>query len=194
MDERQEKLIQAAISTFTRYGVRRTTMADIASAAGVSRQTLYASFSNKDDVLVAVIDAVCETAIAGIKNAWAEAPTLSAKLDAFFDIGVVQIYDQVQSAPDAEDIVTGFSPAGREAQRRSQDLKSRALCEMLDPYSPELAQLGQTPEKLADFIEMTVTGFYSNARDRQHLMQLLDALKATVLHAVDARESTAAEN
>ena len=45
---------------FSRYGVKRTSMVDLAQEAGVSRQTLYNVFRNKDDVLRALIRAYTE--------------------------------------------------------------------------------------------------------------------------------------
>ena len=42
--ETEARIVAAAIQCFVRYGARKTSMADIATAAGVSRQTLYDSF------------------------------------------------------------------------------------------------------------------------------------------------------
>lgn len=43
-------ILDAALPVFVRYGFRKTTMADIARAAGISRASLYLSFSSKEDV------------------------------------------------------------------------------------------------------------------------------------------------
>ena len=55
MRGRDEHIIDAAKRLFLRYGVKRTGMNDIAEEAGISRQTLYKSFANKDAVLQATI-------------------------------------------------------------------------------------------------------------------------------------------
>lgn len=47
--ERLGRILDAAYTAFTRHGVRRTTMDDIAAAAGVSRPALYQHVRNKDD-------------------------------------------------------------------------------------------------------------------------------------------------
>lgn len=44
----ERKILDAARAEFERYGVRRTTIDDIASRAGISRRTLYRSFTSKD--------------------------------------------------------------------------------------------------------------------------------------------------
>ena len=42
---------QNVLGVFAHYGFRKASMADLADAAGVSRQTLYNRFKNKDQVL-----------------------------------------------------------------------------------------------------------------------------------------------
>lgn len=60
MTERRAQLLQAAEKVFAGKGYADTTMADIAEAAGVTRPTVYAYFSSKDDVLAGVAGAVRE--------------------------------------------------------------------------------------------------------------------------------------
>lgn len=48
--DKQETVLNAAFHSFAAYGFRRTTMDDIAQAAGMSRTALYVYFKNKDDI------------------------------------------------------------------------------------------------------------------------------------------------
>lgn len=48
MTAAEQRLLDAARGEFERYGVRRTTMDDIARRAGVSRSTLYRRYPTKD--------------------------------------------------------------------------------------------------------------------------------------------------
>ena len=70
MDEREKPIVEAAIRVIMRYGVKRTTMNDIAGEAGIVRQTLYNVFQNKEDVLRATIRYVTETSINEIRAGW----------------------------------------------------------------------------------------------------------------------------
>lgn len=45
---RRESILQAAIGVFLRYGYKKTSMDDLARAAGLSRQGLYLHFATKD--------------------------------------------------------------------------------------------------------------------------------------------------
>lgn len=47
-DTRQEALLEAAVGVFARYGFRKTSMDEVARAAGVSRQGLYLLFADKE--------------------------------------------------------------------------------------------------------------------------------------------------
>jgi AcrR family transcriptional regulator len=49
-EQKQRALLDAAVGVFARFGFRKTSMDDIARAAGVSRQGLYLLFSNKEEL------------------------------------------------------------------------------------------------------------------------------------------------
>jgi AcrR family transcriptional regulator len=50
-----DRIVAAADSCFARFGVAKTTMDDVARAAGVSRPTVYRHFATRNDLLVAVV-------------------------------------------------------------------------------------------------------------------------------------------
>lgn len=52
MNQTEQALLDAAMRVFSRYGVKRSSMSDLCEEAGVSRQTFYNNFRNKDDILV----------------------------------------------------------------------------------------------------------------------------------------------
>lgn len=59
---RRQQILDAAFRTFISYGFKRTTMADIAQAAHVSRPVLYLEFKNKIDIFRAkFLDMLDET-------------------------------------------------------------------------------------------------------------------------------------
>jgi AcrR family transcriptional regulator len=50
LPDRRQAILEAAFKTFISYGFKRTTMADIADEAGISRPALYLVFKNKRDI------------------------------------------------------------------------------------------------------------------------------------------------
>jgi AcrR family transcriptional regulator len=53
VDDKRQRILEAARKRFRHYGVRKTTMQEIARDAGVAVGTLYLYFKDKDDLLVA---------------------------------------------------------------------------------------------------------------------------------------------
>ncbi len=51
----RSQLLEAAELTFERYGIRKTTMEDIAQAAGVSRASVYRYFEDRDSLILEIV-------------------------------------------------------------------------------------------------------------------------------------------
>ena len=54
-DERQQQILEAAAALIIRLGYDKTSMGDIADAAGVSRRTLYLYFQGKEELFEALL-------------------------------------------------------------------------------------------------------------------------------------------
>ncbi|MEU1422996.1 helix-turn-helix domain-containing protein [Kitasatospora sp. NPDC005751] len=88
--DRLDEVLDAAYACLTRYGVRRTTMDDIAGAMGVSRSAVYQYVRGKDDAFRRLVERLHRQALARARRAAAvpDAPhaervrgVLAAKLD-----------------------------------------------------------------------------------------------------------------
>jgi AcrR family transcriptional regulator len=55
-DPSTEAILDAAVVEFERHGLRRVALDDVARRAGVSRTTIYRRFSNKDELIAAVVE------------------------------------------------------------------------------------------------------------------------------------------
>ncbi|WP_118821950.1 TetR family transcriptional regulator [Neisseria meningitidis] len=56
----KEHLMLAALETFYRKGIARTSLNEIAQAAGVTRGALYWHFKNKEDLFDALFQRICD--------------------------------------------------------------------------------------------------------------------------------------
>jgi TetR/AcrR family transcriptional regulator len=54
-DEQTKRILSASRTQISRHGIRRTSMEDLARAAGISRTTLYSRFPNKEAILRALM-------------------------------------------------------------------------------------------------------------------------------------------
>jgi AcrR family transcriptional regulator len=83
MEEKQDVIITAAESQFIRFGFRKTTMEEIARAAGMSKATLYYYFKSKEDVFAAMVGKEAENGVKIVTTAVEAAPTVQEKLRTF---------------------------------------------------------------------------------------------------------------
>src|ERR1700689_2332661 len=54
--ENKERILQKATDLFMRYGIRSVTMDEIATQLGISKKTIYQFFTDKDEMVEAVVD------------------------------------------------------------------------------------------------------------------------------------------
>ncbi len=67
-DRDRERVLNAALHAFLDFGIRRTSMGEIAKRSGISPATLYRRFSGKDDVVWAVGRREARRLIARVDN------------------------------------------------------------------------------------------------------------------------------
>ncbi|MCK4505813.1 MAG: TetR/AcrR family transcriptional regulator [Candidatus Aegiribacteria sp.] len=78
-----QRILQAAIRVFDKYGLRKTTMRDIAESAGMSKSSLYYYFSNKRKILSSVVRQEAETLIEKLRTSVRQAVSPQEKLQAY---------------------------------------------------------------------------------------------------------------
>jgi len=181
MNEREKNVLEAALRVFSRYGVKRTSMSDIAEEAGVSRQTLYKAFRSKDDVLSAHIRAYTENAIQEIKAGLAKTKGLGPQLDLIFDKMTVSGFDMVRASPNAQDIEEGFNESSQEELARAAQQFQAVISEVLQPHADALQKAGMSAESLSEFIQRSARAAKGYAKNRKHLLQQLATLRQLCL-------------
>lgn len=181
MNEREKKIVEAAISVISRYGFRKTTMGDIAKEAGLSRQTVYAVFPSKEDILHEGMRITWKDAVERIRLKCRDLDALDEKLDIFFQHAVIDFHDLICRMPDANDLITGFSPPGSEVYGMVLAQQKILLLELLQPYEALLVKHGQDADSVAEFVQHSASNFKYIAKDRAHLRRLIGSLKSAVL-------------
>jgi AcrR family transcriptional regulator len=76
------KALNASLTLFARHGFNRTSMADIAEAADISRATLYLHFKNKEEIFRALADNVVKDSLQQMREAWQANAAFSQNLQA----------------------------------------------------------------------------------------------------------------
>jgi AcrR family transcriptional regulator len=78
--DRRSRILDGARAAFLRFGFERSSMADIAAGAGVSRTALYHYFPGKEDVLRAVVDEFHAKSLGDAAEALDKSSTLASAL------------------------------------------------------------------------------------------------------------------
>jgi len=58
--ENKERILQKAADLFMRFGIRSITMDEIAAQLGISKKTIYQFFTDKDEIVEAVVSQQCK--------------------------------------------------------------------------------------------------------------------------------------
>lgn len=181
MNQKQINILLAAVNVFSRYGFKKTTMGDIADHVGISRQTLYASYANKEEVMAAAMLFLTEKTMVEVRELWQNQNTISEKVDTFFEHTILKYFRAVQSMPDSEDLLSGPDGFGKDALKHVDQLKTELLAELFSPYETPLAKLDTNPKEFADFVLKTASGFKYSAESEEQLLKLLGTLKQSMM-------------
>ncbi len=99
-----QAILNAALQTFSQYGYRKTSMEDLARAAGMSRPALYQYFRNKEDVACNLVRGYFTDAVAKVRAALAEPGSPEQVLERAFRAKLDGM-EEVLSAPHGEELL-----------------------------------------------------------------------------------------
>lgn len=88
--ETEARILDAALAQFSEYGLKRTSMEDVARRAGIGRATLYRRYAQKDDLVRALILREGTRFLDAIRNATAAVEDREEALVAGFALMVMQ--------------------------------------------------------------------------------------------------------
>ncbi|MCF2869495.1 TetR/AcrR family transcriptional regulator [Octadecabacter sp. G9-8] len=181
MSTREISIAQAAIHVYTQKGIRRTTMADVAKAANVTRQTVYNAFSNTDGVLRAAIRLFISQQWQKVCVGWEKAAGLDEKLDILFLHFAIETWEYIKLSDATADLVDGYNSVGRNEIEQAKDGFRGDIAALFEDARDTLKVRGSSPEALSDFISMSIEGIKFNSNTRADLDRGIATLKGSVL-------------
>jgi AcrR family transcriptional regulator len=179
---KRRRVIEAAVTVFRRYGFARTTMADVAQSAAISRAALYLMFPGKEDVFREVIHHMNAGTLDAIRVKLPDCPTLEAKLLLACELWGARGFDLVKENPDAKDLFDlAFEPV-----QEIYLVFQAFLAELLgEPVTASAVQA--QPEEMARLLAWSLRGFKDMAHDGSEIRRMIalqielmaDALKTS---------------
>lgn len=104
-DDRVERITRTAIGVFARQGFSRTSMADLADAAGMSRPALYQYFENRAEVFRAAMGSVLQEAADAAIAALERDGDLATRLEGYLTAAFGDPYEQLATAAYGDEII-----------------------------------------------------------------------------------------
>jgi len=153
--DRRSAIHAAAIAVFSAQGFAATSMADIATAAGISRPALYQYFANKRDIFAsafaALIDEAVDRALAALK-----APSsVGEQLDGFLQRFDGDLWEGMAASAHSEEILQTKHELAVDPWAPSVERLHKGLAAYLRRQGAPKARAGEW----ADLLELSPKGF-----------------------------------
>jgi AcrR family transcriptional regulator len=120
-DDRRASILVAAKEAFSRYGYARTSMADIAGLARISRPALYEHFSNKEDVYRSLAESLSAKALAAADAAWPASVSFEEGLAAAILAKDLDFFRLIHLSPHGSEIVAAHAEVTADLHARMEN-------------------------------------------------------------------------
>ncbi|NLF32404.1 MAG: TetR/AcrR family transcriptional regulator [Planctomycetes bacterium] len=158
--ETYDRILDAAARLFLQYGHKRTTVEDIATAAGIAKGSVYLHFKSKDDVFGAVSRRVCRRVLDAMRREAAAAGPVEQRLTAVMLTAALHTWDFSHQAPHAPqlwaEVVAAAAAYAVEAYAEGRQIVADLVAE--GQASGELAA-GHDPQEVAMLLQLASRAF-----------------------------------
>lgn len=178
-----DKILTAALRLFHQHGFKKVTMSDIASAADMSRPTLYAAFSSKEAVFEGLVARQIERGDAALASRLARAKSLPRRLEILFDVWILEPFASVADSPNGLDLLANgatYAPAAIDASYARFEAHLAAL---LAPVATRRSRL--TAADLAHIMTLATRGLKASTTTLLELRRLTHGLIAMAIATVE---------
>lgn len=104
-DDRRATILNAALEVFTTYGFRKTSMDDIARAAGLSRPALYQNFKNKTEIFRGLAEEMMLEATRKADAEFNQPGCFRDKLTRAIDRSILEMHRFVDQTPHGKELI-----------------------------------------------------------------------------------------
>jgi AcrR family transcriptional regulator len=184
-----KRVLEAALRVFARYGFRRTSMADVAAEAGVSRPALYQWFANKEALFRAVGEYLAEEALKAAAAAW---PPGKAPLDGIQNAILAKDLPLLRllSSPHGAELMSVDACLTAAMARSLEDGFAAILSERIAPLAEagavSLSAFG-SPAEFGMLVSKLAGGLKHEAKDEASYIECVERLCRVVNAALHGR-------
>jgi AcrR family transcriptional regulator len=154
-EARLERVLDAAYQCFARHGVRKTTMDDIAGAAGMSRPAVYQYVRNKEDAFRRLAERIFDRALAEAREAANAGGTLTQRLDRILAVKLAVTQRLFRDSPHASELLGENSRVAADLDRAfTADMTDLLTATIIDVATQ--ADLALTDDNAREVAELTL--------------------------------------
>jgi len=172
------RILDATMLVFRRHGFRRSSIEQVAEAAGLTRQALYHHFKSREALFRAVIERVHESAIAAedvaISEAEAAGGTLADILAAGMTARMATMIASFDGSPHIEELYSEHLAQARDLYQKYSAIYAERLIATVARIARRqrlVLPQGLSPAEFARLVEMAVHG----SKSQHPAMQPADA-------------------
>ena len=103
-NEKRTRILHAAQSLFIRYGVKRTSIDEVARAADIAKGTLYLYYDSKEMLFAEVAKNICADILAEAKKAAAMPAPLGERLVGILDAEIGVMHRLIEQSPHVREL------------------------------------------------------------------------------------------
>lgn len=161
-DEKTGQILDASLAVFCQYGFGKTTMQDIARAAGMSRAALYLHFKNKEDLFRAGSERAHLQVMSEVDVALAADGDVIDRIDAAMAAYLCGLMAEISASAHGAELFDAGRALTGEISRNTQAWLVERLGEVLDSAATageiDLSGVEAAPAELAALILATADG------------------------------------
>jgi AcrR family transcriptional regulator len=161
-EPKSASILDAALPVFARYGFHKTTMVDIARAAGISRASLYLVFNSKEELFRAGSARAHERTMFDVESVLSSKGEVVDRIAAAistFQEGLIAPFSKSENAKELFEINMQLAADITSAARsRLLHLLSQTLADAEAQGEMELKTLKSSPMEVAAFIAAAMDG------------------------------------
>jgi len=184
-DSRESAVLEAAFRAFLGYGYKRTTMDDIARAAGVSRPALYLVYKNKQDIFRACMLAMTDELRENLAEVVKTPGNVADRVRAVLEEGIVVPHREIGMTAHAEEIFALKSEVAPDLFKNWMGAIEGAIAVVLhNAFAAgeiDLGATGMSPADLATIIVDSAEGIKMRMESADVLPGRLDMLVTLVV-------------
>lgn len=168
-DAKSDHILDAALPVFARHGYRKTSMADIARAANISRASLYLSFGSKEDLFRAGSTRAHASTMRQVEAALAGSGDVFSRIEGAIAVFQRGLLAPFADSPDAAELFDVNMALARDitlaARARLVSLLAQALTDAQTAGVVALDRLNSRPDDLANVIVAAMDGIKHSPGD-----------------------------